>query len=351
MSDLLTRAELVKLSRVLGAKEVEVGFLAPLGHLDLRKLEDRVSNLLFDEHRGAFQRLADASRLLPASLVAKLSELVFGPVISARVSGLMPPQRAIEVATKLKTRFLADVTMQLDPRSASELLALMPTRIVIEVAKLLLERREYVTMGRFVDDLTDEAIRTVTDSLDDDEALVRIGMFVERRERLNELVDLLGAARIQRVVGAVASGAPDVQAAGLAMMSQFTHKQLGRFGKAAIALGPKVLNGLIGAAQREGVTEVVASVMQSIGPEGRAIFAGMLAGMDAATLDTWATATTGAGLWPAALKILAASSADIQKQAATALAKLGSAPRAAVASALRAEKLENALTVLKSALG
>jgi len=351
MSDLLTRAELVKLSRVLGAKEVEVGFLAPLGHLDLRKLEDRVSNLLFDEHRGAFQRLADASRLLPASLVAKLSELVFGPVISARVSGLMPPQRAIEVATKLKTRFLADVTMQLDPRSASELLALMPTRIVIEVAKLLLERREYVTMGRFVDDLTDEAIRAVTDSLDDDEALVRIGMFVERRERLNELVDLLGAARIQRVVGAVASGAPDVQAAGLAMMSQFTHKQLGRFGEAAIALGPKVLNGLIGAAQREGVTEVVASVMQSIGPEGRAIFAGMLAGMDAATLDTWATATTGAGLWPAALKILAASSADIQKQAATALAKLGSAPRAAVASALRAEKLESTLTVLKSALG
>jgi hypothetical protein len=350
MSDLLTRAELVKLSRVLGAKEADVAFLAGLGHLELRKLQDRISNALFDEYRGAFQRLADASRLLPASLVAKLSELVFGPVISARVSGLMPPERAIEVATKLKTKFLADVTMQLDPRSASELLAIMPTRIVIEVATLLLERREYVTMGRFVDDLTDEAIRAVTDSLGDDQALVRIGSFVERPERLNELVQLLGADRIKRVVAAVASGPEDLQAAGLAMVSQFTHKQLARFGEAAIALGPKVLNGLIGAAQREGVTEIVTSVMQGIGPEGRAVFAKMLAGMDAATLNAWAQATTEAGLWPAALKILAASSADIQQQAAAALARLDTSAKDAIRKALRAEKLESTLTALQGAL-
>lgn len=350
MSELLTRAELVKLSRVLGAKEAEVAFLAPLGVDRLRKLGDRISRTLFDEHRGAFQRLADASRLLPASLVAKMSELVFGPVLSARVSGLMPPERAIEVATKLKTKFLADVTMQLDPRSASELLAVMPTRIVIEVAKTLLERREYVTMGRFVDDLTDEAIRQVTDSLDDDYALVRIGAYVERRERLNELVDLLGAERIRRVVGAVAAGPADVQASGLAMMSQFTHKQLGRFGEAAIALGPPVLNGLIGAAQREGVTEIVASVMESIGAEGRAVFSKMLEGMDAATLNAWAKATTGAGLWPAALKILATSSAEIQKEAAVALARLDKTARADIAEALRKSGLSKSLDALRSAL-
>lgn len=351
MIDLLTRAELVKLSRVLGAKEAEVAFLAPLGVERLRKLEDCISGTLFDEYRGAFQRLADASRLLPASLVAKMSELVFGPVISARVSGLMPPERAIEVSAKLKMKFLADVTMHLDPRSASELLAVMPTRIVIEVAQLLLQRREYVTMGRFVDDLTDEAIRAVTDSLKDDEALVHIAFFVERRERLNELVDLLRPERIRRIVGAVANGAPDVQAAGLAMMSQFTHKQLARFGEAAIALGPKVLNALVSAAQREDATEVVASVIQGIGAEGRAVFSKMLADMDNATLDAWARSTTEANLWPAALKILAASNAEIQQEAAQALKRLGAPAREAIARALRAEKLESALTVVKAALG
>lgn len=351
MSELLTRAELVKLSRVLGAKEADVGFLAPLGVQGLRQLESRISGALFDEHRGAFQRLADASRLLPASLVAKMSELVFGSVISARASGLMPPERAIEVAAKLKPAFLADVTMQLDPRSASELLALMPTRIVIQVSQLLLQRREYVTMGRFVDDLTDEAIRAVTDSLKDDEALVRIGLYVERRERLNELVALLGPERIRRIVGAVANGPTDVQQAGLAMMGQLTHTQLARFGNAAIALGPKALNSLVAAAQREDAIEVVASVIQGIGADGRAAFSRMLADMDDATLDAWAGATTEARLWPAALKILAGSNADLQKEAAQALKRLGAPERAAIGKALRAENLESTLAVVQAALG
>lgn len=350
MTDLLTRAELVKLARVLGAPDSAVAFLGQRHHLELRALAERISAALFDEHRPAFQRLADAGRLLPPSLVAKMSELVFGPVISARVAGLMPTGRAIEVAARLKPRFLADVTMQLDPRSASELLAQMPTKIVIEVARLLLQRREYLTMGRFVDDLTDEAIRAVMDSVIDDTALITIGFYVERRERLAELVQLVPDARLPGVVEAAATGPTEVQAAGLAMMSQLTHRQQGRFGEAAIALGPKVLNALIEAARREQATDVVASVMQSVGAAGRAAFATMLTGMDPATLGAWARATTEARLWPPALNILAASSAEIQQQAIAALRKLEAAQRADVAAALRASGLEGSLAELRKAL-
>ena len=73
--------------------------------------------------------------------------------------------------------------------------------------------------------------------------------------------------------------------------------------------------------------------------------------MDDSTLDAWAKATTDANLWPAALKILAASTADIQKEAAQALKRLGAPARAAIATALRSEKLESTLTVIKAALG
>lgn len=350
MSELLTRAELTKLSRVLGAEPGEVEFLAPLGVERLRRLGARLAQSLFDEHRPALQKLADASRLLPPTLVAKLSELVFGPMLSARVAGLLPPARAVEVAQKLRARFLADVCVELDPRSASELLALMPVAIVVDVARRLLERGEHVTMGRFVDDLPDAAIRAVIDSLDDDTALMRIGCFVERRERLNELVDLLAAARVRRVVAAVASGPAEVQAAGLAMMSQFTRKQLGRFGEAAIALGPQTLNALVAAAQREDAVHVVGEVMQAVGEGGRAAFAAMLSAMDAATLATWAQATTRAGLWPAALRILAASPAAIQRQAADALARVDPPLRGAIGAALRQERLEEALAPLRALL-
>jgi hypothetical protein len=350
MSELLTRAELIKLSRVLGATEDAVAFLAPLGVDGLRRLEDRVSLALFNDHRPALQKLADASRLLPASLVAKLSEMVFGPMLSARVAGLMPPDRAVDVAGRLRPKFLADLCVQLDPRSAAEVLALIPPRIIVEVARLLLERHEYVTMGRFVDDLTDEAIRAVTDAIDDDAALVRVGYFVERRERLHELVDLLGPARLRRVVAAVAEGAPEVQAAGLAMVSQFTSLQLGRFGEAAIALGPPVLNALIAAARREDALEVVGAVLQNVGAPGRAAFAKMLADMDDATFTGWARATTQANLWPAALRILAAAGPELQRQAAEALARLEQPERAAVATALRQERLQDALAPLRGLL-
>ena len=253
MSELLTRAELIKLARVLGAPEPAVALFAPLGVDRLRRLGSRISRVLFDDHRAALQKLADASRLLPASLVARMSELVFGPMLSARMAGLMPPDRAVDVATRLRAKFLADVCIELDPRSASELLALMPTRIIVDVAGRLLERAEYVTMGRFVDDLTDDAIRAVAAGLRDDVALVRIGYFVERRERLNELVDLLEPERVRHIVAAVAGGPPELQAAGLAMMSRFTHRQQARFGEAAIALGPKVLEPLAAAARAAGL--------------------------------------------------------------------------------------------------
>ena len=269
MSDLLTRAGLTRLARVLGTTDASVQFLAARNHLELRQLEDRVSAALFDEHRKALQRIADASRLLPASLVAKMSELVFGPMLSARVSGLMPPDRAIEVAGRLRTKFLADVTIQLDPRSASELLARMPVRIVVEVAALLLQRGEYVTMGRFVDDLPDVAVRAVLERVQDDGALVRIAGYVERRERVMELIEMIPADRLRRVVAAVATGPEEVQRSGLVMMSQLSERQQGRIGDIAISLGGGTVQALVAAASRAGASAMLLTVLRHVSADSK----------------------------------------------------------------------------------
>lgn len=287
MSELLTRAELVKLSRTLGAKPDAVAFLAPVGYQGLRDLGERVSALLHDEHRPALRKLADAARLLPATLVAKMSERVFGPMLSARVSGLMAPDRAIEVAGKLHTTFLADVCVEMDPRSASELLWRMPAKIVVEVAQLLLKRREYLTMARFVDDLTDESIRAVTQSITDDEALMRIGAYVERPARLEELILLLPPQRLKAVVTRTATGSAEVQAAGLTLMSQLGPKLQARIGEIAIGLGADTLNALLSSSQRELAGEVVQAVMLNVGADSRAAFLKLAAGMAPATRAAW----------------------------------------------------------------
>jgi hypothetical protein len=348
MSDLQTRAELIKLSRALGAPEGAVAFLARLGHLELRQLTQAVSQALFNEHKAAFQRLADASRLLPASLVAKISELVFGPMLCARVAALMSPERATEIARKLRTKFLADVTMQLDPRSASELLAGIPTPIIVDVARLLLERHEYVTMGRFVDELTDEAIRAVTRSITDDTALLRIAFFVERRERLVELIEILPRDRLAGIVKSVIAGPEELQTAGLAVIGQLSARQQGALGELAIGLGAAVLTTLIAVAQRHGASAAVAAVIQNVDAAGRRRFVEMLGAIEDSRLKAWGRATTQGGLWPAAIAVFEACDADLQAQAAAALRRLDPPERMAAWRA--ADKAGQLTAVLRQAL-
>jgi hypothetical protein len=276
VGSLLTRAELAKLARTLGTGEDRVAFLAPQDPHELRALTRSVTDALFGEHRAAFQRLAEASRLLPASLVAKMSELVFGPMLSARIASAMPPARAVEVAEKLKTAFLAEVTMQLDPRSAAEVLAAMPVKVIVEVARALLRRGEFVTMGRFVDDLTDTAIRAVAGAVESDEALLRIAYFVERRERLVELVELLPPERLRGMITAAVQGPAELQQAGLAVIGQLSARQQGRVAELAIDMGAGALKALVAAVQRHGAGPILADVIGHVDEAGRRRFVKLL---------------------------------------------------------------------------
>lgn len=265
MSELQLRGELIKLARVLGTTSEAVGFLAPLGAEALRRLESQVSAALFDEYRPALQNLADASKLLPASLVAKMSEMVFGPMLSARVAGLMAPDRAIEVSTRLKPPFLAEVCVELDPRGATALLAKFPVKTVIEVARILTERREYVTMGRFVDAMPDASIKAVVEAIDDDAALLNVGQFVDRDGRVTELVGMIPAERLAKLVATTARGAPEIQVAGLAMMSRLTGAQQARVGEIALGLPLDTVRALIATVRREGVEDVLIGMIANPG--------------------------------------------------------------------------------------
>jgi hypothetical protein len=49
------------------------------------------------------------------------------------------------------------------------------------------------------------------------------------------------------------------------MMSQLTRRQQARFGEAALALGPRVQDALLAAAQRENAVDIVRAVLQAVG--------------------------------------------------------------------------------------
>ena len=77
---------------------------------------------------------------------------------------MLEPSRAIDVATKLPTMFLADAATHIDPRRANAVIAGIPPVRIAEVTHELARRGEFATIGRFVGHLDTEATAAALDA-------------------------------------------------------------------------------------------------------------------------------------------------------------------------------------------
>lgn len=188
------RAELLKLGRLLGHAPEELAYLEAVSLVELRRLREQVTEALFDSHLGALQRLAAASRLLPVAVVAQMGEKVFGPLLSGRITGLLDPDRAVDVAARLPDAFLAEVAVELDPRRASEVIARIPPERIAAITRELVARGEYVTMGRFVGHLPDESLQAAVD-VSSPSDLLQVALVLENKERLGDFLQMAGPRR------------------------------------------------------------------------------------------------------------------------------------------------------------
>jgi hypothetical protein len=195
------RAELLKLARLLGQAPDELAYLEAVSVVELRQLREQITETLFDSHLGALKRLASASRLLPVGVVAQMGEKVFGPLLSARITGLLDPDRAVDVAARLPDAFLADVAVELDPRRAGAVLARIPADRIAAITRELLARGELVTMGRFVGHLPDESLQAAVDVSGPDD-LLQVALVLENRERLGDLLEMVGPQRTEQILDA-----------------------------------------------------------------------------------------------------------------------------------------------------
>ena len=227
-------AEVLKLARLLGREPGELAYLEPLSPEDLRQLRDGVTEALYDGD-GSFGRLAAASRVLPTALTATIGQRAFGPLLSARLAGLLDPGRAVDVAAKLPPPFLADVATEMDPRRASELIAGLSPELIAETTAELVGRGEYVTMGRFVGHLQDDALVAAI-AIMDDRALLEVAFVLEDKSQLSRLLTTLPRARIAGIIRAAADGGLWIEA--LDLLHHLTRPQRRAMVTATHALDP-----------------------------------------------------------------------------------------------------------------
>lgn len=191
----------MKLARLLELEAAELSYLEHLAAEDLRHLREQVTEVIYDAGSHALGRLASASRLLPTGVIALIGEHAFGPVLAARIAGLLDPGRAAEVAAKLPTEFLAEVAVHLDPRRAAEVLRRMPPARIAEVARELVAAQEHVTLGRFVGHLPDEAIVLALREMDD-LTVLRVAFVLEDADGIERTLALLDRGRLTSLLNA-----------------------------------------------------------------------------------------------------------------------------------------------------
>ena len=195
VDELNIQAEILKLARLLRCPPERLSYLEKVPASDVRRLREQTTDMLFSAHNQALEKLAAASKLLPVALTALIAERAFGPILAARMASLLEPSRAVAVAARLSTQFLAETASQIDPRRTSEVISGIPPKQIAEITRVLVAQHDYVTMGQAVGQLSNEALAAALSVLSDED-LLRTAFVAENKERLPELAELLGRERL-----------------------------------------------------------------------------------------------------------------------------------------------------------
>jgi hypothetical protein len=282
-AQLESRAETLKLARLLDVPAERLSYLEGIPPADLRKLRELATDRLFDADGAALAKVASASRLLPAHVAATIGERAFGPLLCARIAGRLDPSRGAEMASRLPAEFLADVAVELDPRRAIEVITQIPTERVVEVASILTRRGEYVAMGRFVGHLSDETVSASLQAIDD-ESLLRLCFVLEAKQRLGHVAGLLPDDRVAGLIRAAAES--DLWPEALDLLGHLSEKRRGRFADAAAEQDDAVLTDLVRAAQREDLWDLLLPITRVMSDESRRRFASLPAIHEPDVLDS-----------------------------------------------------------------
>ena len=150
MTRLAVEAEIIKLAHIFGVSQTQLNFLKPLAPESLRQFRFGIIEQLQDQQKNRFRSLAVWVNWLPSWLNVFIVKRFLSPLIVAQIASHLSTENLYQIAKHLTPKMLADIAVYLDPRLARELLMLLTTHQIKDIARILLEQRDFVTMGRFV---------------------------------------------------------------------------------------------------------------------------------------------------------------------------------------------------------
>jgi hypothetical protein len=308
---LKTHAEVTKLGRLLSEPPERLDYLHKLRPDDLRLLRELATDAHYASDGARFQRIAFASSLLPHPLTALIAQKAFGPLLCARIAGVLHTDHAIALADRMPADFLADLAVELDPRRCSAIIAGMPADQIAEVAEIMGKRGEYVAMGRFVGHMTNDAIEQSLAVLDEP-ALLRISYVLEGDDGLERVIGLMSTDHLRRTVRAATEH--DLWPEALDLLGRVSAKLAGTLGDIAAEEDDRVLAGMVRTAQADDLWDAVLPVMRVMAEPGRRRFAQLPAIHEREVLSSVVRSAMLGDSWPDLLPLVPLLPRDSQLQ-------------------------------------
>lgn len=203
MTDPRPSAQLLKLARTLGVPVEQLADLAEVPDQDLREFRHQVTDLYVEGQEDGLHRVAQASKVIPTPITAKMVARSRGALLAARMSVVLDPAHAVDVAKRLPVDFLADVSAQLDPRHSAAIIGSLPKATIVAVGKELAAREDWITLGDLMASISDAAVRATEAALDGN-ALVRASFLVDDVAHLERVANLTSREKLTEMLRAAA---------------------------------------------------------------------------------------------------------------------------------------------------
>ncbi|MFZ3469631.1 hypothetical protein ACODT3_28855 [Streptomyces sp. 4.24] len=318
----MSRAEVEKIARLVGVDAGELGFLRGLPDEDVRAFREQVGGVLNDGAPEMLDRIAAATKLVPAGVAAAISQKALGPRLAAAVAGRLEAGRAADIIEKLPVPFTAEACGHLDPRKIAGIVDRLDEGLVVRIAVTLADRRDHLTMGRFVGHMRDRVLRRILDQVDD-ETVLRAGFYVDLPDRLPRILELMGDERLAAVVRAAAAGGLWEEALGIAAMVGGDQRL--RIAELTARLDGPELDSLVRVTHAEGLWESLLPLVALLGEDDRLAVARLGSLRDPEILAGVVRAVVATALWGAFLPLVGVLPEEARKVVADAAAALGDA--------------------------
>lgn len=187
MVDLLQHVELVKLAHDLGVELDEVTFLDELSDSELATLRACVNHALFAPHEPRFARMAAMGKVVPTTLAAKGAQLALGPFVAARVAAVTEVDLAVKLVNHLSVAFLARMTPYINPARVADIVARLPEEVVVRTGEILVDKQEYIPLGRFVAHVEVATALKVVEAAPPAD-LLQVAVYTDDREELDKII-------------------------------------------------------------------------------------------------------------------------------------------------------------------